>query len=146
VQRHIEDVRSVSQRAISTLQTVAQEMGRIDVPAPEEVESLLRDMPRFELASLPNPINMSHWMFLGTGFVRSRIRNALRDNIGPLVKQELHLYGDALSRWSNQFVRKIVLLVNSYADAYRVQLQRISGTSARTRPGSVAELECKREP
>ena len=129
VQRHIEDVRSVSQRAISTLQTVAQEMGRIDVPAPEEVESLLRDMPRFELASLPNPINMSHWMFLGTGFVRSRIRNALRDNIGPLVKQELHLYGDALSRWSNQFVRKIVLLVNSYADAYRVQLQRISGTS-----------------
>jgi hypothetical protein len=34
-----------------------------------------------------------------------------------------------LSRWSNQFVSKIVLLVSSYADAYRVQLQRISGTS-----------------
>jgi GTP-binding protein EngB required for normal cell division len=129
VQRPIEDVRSVSQRAIFTLQTVAQEMGRIDVPAPEEVESLLRDMPRFELASLPEPINMSHWMFLGTGFVRSRIRKALWESMGPLVKQELHLYGDALSRWSNQFVSKIVLLVSSYADAYRVQLQRISGTS-----------------
>ena len=72
---------------------------------------------------------MSHWMFLGTGFVRSRIRKALQESIGPLVKQELHLYGDALSRWSNQFVSKIVLLVSSYADAYRVQLQRISGTS-----------------
>ena len=129
VQRPIEGVRSVSQRAIFTLQTVAQEMGRIDVPAPEEVESLLRDMPRFELASLPEPINMSHWMFLGTGFVRSRIRKALWESMGPLVKQELHLYGDALSRWSNQFVSKIVLLVSSYADAYRVQLQRISGTS-----------------
>jgi len=129
VQRPIEGVRSVSQRAIFTLQTVAQEMGRIDVPAPEEVESLLRDMPRFELASLPEAINMSHWMFLGAGFVRSRIRKALRESIGPLVKQELHLYGDALSRWSNQFVSKIVLLVSSYADAYRVQLQRISGTS-----------------
>jgi hypothetical protein len=129
VQRPIEDVRSVSQRAIFTLQAVAQEMGRIDVPAPEEVESLLRDMPRFELASLPEPINMSHWMFLGTGFVRSRIRKALWESMGPLVKQELHLYGDALSRWSNQFVSKIVLLVSSYADAYRVQLQRISGTS-----------------
>ena len=129
VQRPIEGVRSVSQRAIFTLQTVAQEMGRIDVPAPEEVESLLRDMPRFELALLPEPLNMSHWMFLGAGFVRSRIRKALRESIGPLVKQELHLYGDALSRWSNQFVSKIVLLVSSYADAYRVQLQRISGTS-----------------
>jgi hypothetical protein len=129
VQRHIETVRGVSQRAISTLQTVAQEMGRADVPAPEEVESLLRDMPRFELASLPEAINMSHWMFLGTGFVRSRIKKALRENMGSLVKQELHLYGDALSRWSSQFVSKIVLLVGSYADAYRVQLQRISGTS-----------------
>jgi GTP-binding protein EngB required for normal cell division len=129
VQRPIEGVRSVSQRAIFTLQTVAQEMGRIDVPAPEEVESLLRDMPRFELALLAEPLNMSHWMFLGAGFVRSRIRKALRESIGPLVKQELHLYGDALSRWSNQFVSKIVLLVSSYADAYRVQLQRISGTS-----------------
>jgi GTP-binding protein EngB required for normal cell division len=129
VQRPIEDVRSVSRRAIFTLQTVAQEMRRIDVPAPEEVESFLRDMPRFELASLPEAINMSHWMFLGTGVLRSRIRKALREGIGTLVKQELHLYGDALSRWSNQVVSKIVLLVSSYADAYRVQLQRISGTS-----------------
>jgi GTP-binding protein EngB required for normal cell division len=129
VERHIEDVRSVSQRAIFTLQAAAQEMGRTDMPAPDEVEGLLRDMPRFELASLPESINMSHWMFLGTGFVRSRIRKALRESIGPLVKQELHLYGDALSRWSNQFVGKIALLVSSYADAYRVQLQRISGTS-----------------
>jgi hypothetical protein len=72
---------------------------------------------------------MSHWMFLGRGVVRGRIRNSLRENIGPLVKQELHLYGDALSRWSTQFVSKIALLVSSYADAYRVQLQRISGTS-----------------
>jgi GTP-binding protein EngB required for normal cell division len=129
VERHIENVRNVSQRAIFTLQTVAQEMGRTDMPAPDEVEGLLRDMPRFELASLPQAINMSHWMFLGTGVVRSRIRKALRDSIGPLVKQELHLYGDALSRWSNQFVSKIALLVSSYADAYRVQLQRISGVS-----------------
>ena len=73
VQRHIEDVRSVSQRAISTLQTVAQEMGRTDMPAPEEVENSLRDMPRFEVATLPEAINMSHWMILGAGVVRSRM-------------------------------------------------------------------------
>jgi GTP-binding protein EngB required for normal cell division len=129
VERPIEEVRGVCQRAIFTLETVAREMGRTDVPAPDEVESLLRDMPRFELASLPESIDMSHWMFLGRGVVRGRIRNSLRENIGPLVKQELHLYGDALSRWSTQFVSKIALLVSSYADAYRVQLQRISGTS-----------------
>ena len=129
VERHIESVRSVSQRAIYTLQTVAQEMGRSDMPAPDELESFLRDMPRFELASLPEDINMSHWMFLGNRFVRSRIRSELQQRIGAVVKQALHLYGNALSQWSNQFVSKIVLLVSSYSDAYRVQLQRIAGTS-----------------
>jgi GTP-binding protein EngB required for normal cell division len=132
VESHIEEVRNVSQRAIFTLQTVAQEMGRTDMPAPEDVESLLRDMPRFELMSLPEAINMSHWMFLGSRFVRSRIRAALQNSIGDLVKQELHQYGQALSEWSHQFVSKIVLLVSSYADAYRVQLQRISGNSDST--------------
>jgi GTP-binding protein EngB required for normal cell division len=129
VERHIEDVRNVSQRALFTLQTVAQEMGRTDMPAPDELEILLRDMPRFELATLPLAINMGPWMFLGSRFVRSRIRTALRGSIGDLVKQELHHYGHALSEWSHHFVSKIVLLVSSYADAYRVQIQRISGTS-----------------
>jgi hypothetical protein len=116
VEHHIEDMRSVSQRAVFTLQSVAQELGRIDMPSPDEVESLLRDMPRFELPSLPNAINMSTWKFLGTSVVRVRIRKALREGIGAVLKQELHHYGDAL-------------LVGSYADAYRVQLQRMSGTS-----------------
>jgi GTP-binding protein EngB required for normal cell division len=129
VERCIETARSVSQRALFTLQTVAREMGRTDIPALDELESLLRDMPRFELASLPEALNMSPWMFLGSRVVRSRIRSSLRQSIGALLKQELHLYGRALSEWSRQFVRKIVLLVSSYADAYRVQLQRITGTS-----------------
>jgi GTP-binding protein EngB required for normal cell division len=129
VEHHIEDMRSVSQRAVFTLQSVAQELGRIDMPSPDEVESLLRDMPRFELPSLPNAINMSTWKFLGTSVVRVRIRKALREGIGAVLEQELHHYGDALSRWSIQFVSKLALLVGSYADAYRVQLQRMSGTS-----------------
>jgi hypothetical protein len=104
-------------------------MGRTDVPAPDELEILLRDMPRFELATLPQAINMSPWMFLGSRFVRSRIKAALESSIGDLVTQELHYYGQALSEWSHHFVSKIVLLVSSYAEAYRVQLQRISGAS-----------------
>jgi GTP-binding protein EngB required for normal cell division len=144
VERRIEDVRGVTQRAIFTLQTVAREMGRPDVPATDEADSFLRDMPRFELASLPEAINMSHWMFLGTRIVRGRIKKALRDSIGRRVKSELHLYGGALSRWSDQFVEKMVLLVSSYADAYRVQLQRIAGTSNDTVDVSQIEQDLAR--
>jgi hypothetical protein len=55
------------------------------------------------------------------------IRTHLREGTGTEIKQELHLYGMALSRWNEQVVRKLEALVNSYADGYRVQLQRMAG-------------------
>ncbi len=129
VERLIESTHSVSQRAIDTLQNVAQQMGRNDVPAPEELASLLRDMPRFELAALPEEINTGHSMFMGDGVVRSKIRRRLRQSVGELLKQELHRYGHALCQWNRQCASKMEFLIGSYADAYRVQLHRISGIS-----------------
>ncbi len=129
VQRSIGNVGWVSQRAIDILQSVAQEMGRTDVPAQDDLEILLRDMPRFEMAALPKDINTSHWMFLGDSLVRAKIRNSLRQSIGELLQQELHLYGRALSQWNQQFASKMEFLVSSYADAYRVQLHRLAGTA-----------------
>jgi hypothetical protein len=35
----------------------------------------------------------------------------------------------ASSRWSEQTVRKLEMLVNSYADAYRMLMQRIAGAT-----------------
>lgn len=127
--RILENVRTVGKRAIDTLQTVAQEMGRTDIPSWDEVELLLRDVPRFELATLPADCHIGPWMFLGKRFLRYRVRQSLGESIGALVEHELHLYGQALSQWSDQFVSKIVLYVNSYASAYRAQLHRIAGTS-----------------
>ena len=90
---------------------------------------LLREMPRFELATLPEEITLGRWKILGDRIVRSRIKDSLQESIGSLLKKELHLYGSALSGWSEQIVRKLETLVNSYGDAYRVQIHRISGTS-----------------
>jgi hypothetical protein len=130
VENCIGNLRSVSRRAIDALRSVAQKMGRSDVPAYEEVEGLLRDMPRFEMAANPGEIIVGHWKFLGEGVVRSsRIRSSLRQTIGESLKQELRQYGSALSRWGQQFTNKIEVLVNSFADAYRVQLLRIAGSA-----------------
>jgi GTP-binding protein EngB required for normal cell division len=129
VEPHIENAGSISRRAVYTLQTVAQKLGRADVPASDELDALLRNLPRFELAPFPEDMNVRPWMFLGSHFARSRVRSSLQYSIGQLLKQELHLYGNVLSQWSSQFVSKMVLLVSSYADAYRVQLHRVNGTS-----------------
>lgn len=129
VQTPIERLRSVGDRAIESLQRIAREMRRMDVPAKEDFDILLRDMPRFELAALPDAIRVSHWKFLGEAVVRSGIKTSLRESVGPLLKDELYHYGIALSQWGGQVMRKLEGLVSSYADAYRVQIHRISGTS-----------------
>lgn len=127
VQSPIGKLRSVGQHAVESLHSTAREMGRSDVPSQREVELLLRDLPRFEMSALPKSINPGRWKLLGDGVMRSRIRTSLRDSIGEQLRQELHLYGMALSQWSDQTVRKLEALVNSYADAYRVQLHHASG-------------------
>jgi GTP-binding protein EngB required for normal cell division len=125
----LESARNVGKRAIDTLQGVAWEMSRSDMPQLDELEGLLRDVPRFELQASPHDVSLTGWMLLGTGVARARILSSLRDSIGVELKQALHLYGSALSQWSNHFVSRLVLLINSHAEAYRVQLQRIAGNS-----------------
>jgi GTP-binding protein EngB required for normal cell division len=129
VQTPIEQLRITGNHAIDSLQQIAKELGKTDAPSRGEFETLLREMPRFELATLPEEITIGRWKILGERIVRSRIKDSLQENSGPLLKKELHLYGLALSQWSEQIVRKLETLVNSYADAYRVQIHRISGTS-----------------
>jgi hypothetical protein len=99
------------------------------MPEQKEAEVLLRDIPRFELGTAPKGFNVTSWMFLGRSVVRARIKSILLGSIGAELKLALHLYGNALSQWCHQYVSRMVILVNSHADAYRVQLQRIAGTS-----------------
>jgi hypothetical protein len=129
VKHVLENARNVGRRAIETLQGVAREISRSDMPQQDELEGLLRDMPRFELQASANEVNLTGWMLLGTRVARARIRSSLRDSFGAELKQALHLYGSALSQWSNHFVSRLVLLVDSHAEAYRVQLHRIAGSS-----------------
>jgi GTP-binding protein EngB required for normal cell division len=139
----IDRLRTVGNRAIESLQKIARSIGRTDAPMKEDFNLLLRDLPRFELAALPEAIGLSRWNLWGEGVLRSRIRSSLRESIGSHLRDELHLYGMALSQWSEQIVRKLEALVNSYADAYRVQLHRMSGVSGKTTDPGQMEADLK---
>lgn len=131
IQRPIGRLKEVGQHAIASLEKIAKEMGRSDTPSQQDFELLLRDLPRFELANLPKTIGLNRWNLWGEGMLRSKIRASLRESIGSHLREELHLYGMALSQWSEQIVRKLEALVNSYATAYRVQIHRASGVSSK---------------
>jgi hypothetical protein len=132
-------LRKTAQRAVGQLQDVARRLGRSDAPSQEDFEIILREMPRFELAALPNSISAGYWKFGGKSILRARMVASLRERIGTQLEQALYLYGIALSQWSEQTVRKLELLVNSYADAYRLQIQGIAGTA--DLPADRAQLE-----
>lgn len=129
VQLPIARFRNIGQQAIDSLRQIAKQMGRSDAPSHEDFEVLLRDLPRFELATLPENIDLRRWKILGERVLRSKIHAILRNSIGSHLREELHLYGMALSQWSEQIVRKLEALVNSYADAYRTQLHRAGGSA-----------------
>jgi GTP-binding protein EngB required for normal cell division len=145
VQRRVDQAlsrsRDVIRKAIDTLRQVAKQMGSSEAPTQEDAEMLMRDAPRFEIGVIPGKISLAHWKLLGVWLVRLLARKSLRDILGPSLKHELHQYGRAISHWSEQMTRKEQALMNSYADAYRAQVNRISGVS----PEAVASPEMEHD-
>jgi hypothetical protein len=138
VQPSLEGLRKTGRRAVGQLQDVATRLGRSDAPQ-DDFEIILRQMPRFELAALPGSISAGYWKFGGKSILRARMVASLRQRIGAQLEQALYLYAIALSQWSEQTVRKLEALVNSYADVYRLQIQAIAGTA--DLPANSAQLE-----
>jgi hypothetical protein len=122
-------LRGAVDRALAALRDVAEELGSSETPSAEEIERMLRDAPRFEFAALPDEFHPGRWKWLGAGMLRSAVTRHMEGSIGPVLKEELHLYGRALSQWSDQTLKKIEAFLNSYADAYRIQIHRVSGLS-----------------
>jgi len=133
VQRRVDQAiartRSSLMRAVETLTEIAREMSRSDLPSTEDAELLLREVPRFEIEVVPVRIAAARWSWLGRNIVRALVKNSLRDHVGLLLKEELHRYKRSLDLWTEQTSRKMVVFVNSFADAYRAQLNRVRGLS-----------------
>lgn len=134
IQKHVDLALADSNKALSDavagLREAAKEITRSDMPTEEEAETLLRNVPRFEMASLPPPIGAAFWRRLGRKSATALARNGVRHALGESFKDELHRYGRALSQWGEHAARRMQAFVASYADAYRAQLRRMNGQSA----------------
>lgn len=129
VDQAIAQARSSLVRAVDTLTEIARQMSRSDVPSSEDAELILREVPRFEIEVIPIKIDAARWKWLGRSAVRALVRRSLREHMGTQLKEELHRYERALELWTEQTTRKMVAFVNSFADAYRAQLNRVRGLS-----------------
>jgi len=115
--------------AVKGLRESANEIARSDMPTEEEAETLLRNVPRFEMASVPPPIGAVFWKWFGRKAATALARSSVRRELGESFKDELHRYGRALSQWGEHTSRRMQTFVGSYTDAYRAQLRRMNGQS-----------------
>ncbi|MGB6686451.1 MAG: dynamin family protein [Terracidiphilus sp.] len=130
--------------AVTGLRQVATEIARSDMPTEEEAETLLRNAPRFEMASVPHPIGAFFWSWCGHKTATALARHGLRQAFGESFKDELHRYGRALSQWSEHTTRRMQAFVSSYADAYRAQLGRMHGQSSNATTSPELESDLSR--
>ena len=122
-------LRETSEQAIHNLQQVAATLHAPDTPAVSEVERLLRDLPRFEFAELSDSIPASRWTLLGEKLGAARVRSQVSP-LEPLLRDQFRAYGRVLHRWMERTTRDLERLASSYADGYRVQIQRLAGHTA----------------
>jgi GTP-binding protein EngB required for normal cell division len=119
-------LRETSEEAIHVMQQIAANLHAPDAPAMSEIELLLRDLPRFELADLTTPISVGH-LVLGEKMAISRLRSRLKEEHGAILREKFRAYGRVLHRWMERTTRSLERLVSSYADGYRVQIHRLAG-------------------
>lgn len=131
VSRRIEPLTATPRQAgldaLAWLQDVATTLGRVDLPDGNELDALLREMPRFEIATSSADIDVGLWGVFGRSVLRFQLRKKLQYEIAPLLKKELESYSNLLGQWTRQFSRRLELLISSYADGYRAEIQERSG-------------------
>lgn len=134
IQKHVDRALVNTKRALTDavrgLRESAKEITRSDMPTEEEAETLLRNVPRFEMASVPPTIGAAFWKWFGRKAAIAFARSSVRQALGESFKDELHRYGRALSQWGEHASRRMQGFVASYADAYRAQLRRMNGQSS----------------
>lgn len=75
----------------------------------------------------PADVDVGLWGSLGSSVLQFQLRKKLQHALYPLLQQELDSYSHALAQWMRQFSRRLELLISSYADGYRAQIQELSG-------------------
>jgi GTP-binding protein EngB required for normal cell division len=123
-------LRATSEQAIRNLQGAAAALNTPDTPAVSEVDMLLRDLPRFEFTELMDSVPVGRWILFGEKVAAARMRSQLSERLGSLIRDQLRAYGRVLKRWMDRTTRDLERLASSYADGYRVQIQRLAGHTA----------------
>jgi GTP-binding protein EngB required for normal cell division len=111
-----------------TLQTAAKVLEIADVPAEEELSSVLREMPALDLGQLAVRLKRPAVLtLLGRRVSESFTTKRLTRLIGAQLTRSLSAYRALLNDWSERTLRQVQRRFDAYANSYRAQVARSLG-------------------
>lgn len=131
-----------SARVVSLVEDAAQKAGRalaksakaLDIenrPEKDELLDVLKDMPRLELGTLEMDVSPGVVAsILGRGFRVGCVERRIRNAAGQQVADAASIYARVLQAWVRRTFAELQARFDSYADAFRAQLTRLTTDNA----------------
>lgn len=117
----------VAEASANVLALTAAGLQRDDAGDAKEFTGMLTDMPRLDIGQLDLRIGPSKLAsVLGRAWARRRVERKLQSQIGGQVSAAFSSYGKHLEAWFRRTLTDVQARFDSYADADRAQLERLS--------------------
>ncbi len=136
----IAKVNEVALKAVDDTSRIGTELGRADTPSREELEILIRNVPRFVSTIAPTPVSIGFRRYFGQQFLKNHLEKIMKRDFGALLQAELSDYTIGLSQWARRLAHGIQSSVNSYVETFRVAVQEsMSETTSHVKPAELRD-------
>jgi GTP-binding protein EngB required for normal cell division len=120
-------IREAARNAGSVLANAAMALRIENGPEPDELQNVLKNMPRFDLGNLEIPVRSSKVAaLLGRRWAAARVERRIRSQAGDQITDAVAIYARVLQAWVRKTFTELQEQFDSYADAYRAHLDRLS--------------------
>jgi hypothetical protein len=120
-------IREAARNAGSVLANAAMALRIENGPEPDELQNVLKNMPRFDLGNLEIPVRSSKVAaLLGRRWAAARVERRIRSQAGDQIMDAVAIYARVLHAWVRKTFTELQEQFDSYADAYRAHLDRLS--------------------
>jgi len=125
-----EKIKSAADYAETVLVKAADSLGMENRPDQNELAAVLQDMPRVDLENLKLKITRSPLAVLGSGWAARSFEKQARSQAGREIADAILTHARIVQSWVRKTFTELQERFDSYADAYRAQLDRLAKTSS----------------
>jgi len=122
----LRDTARVLSEAVSS---AAVTMGDPNISGEEVLDSVVKEMPRFDPGPLEIALKPDIFTLLGRALTTRRVEGQLAGRIGDAANEAFERYGRLLESWMRRTLAELRRQFDARADGHRAQLERRSGAS-----------------